>query len=209
LSKGPQVSPVVNVMNFVFEDVKSGLQTYGWDIRLAEEYSASPFHKILNQDPVAGVPLAAGQPLTLTVSGGTTLTLQVNFANLISLDSANLPVDHLGAGSTLKVSLFWHAQHSIPNPYTVFMHLIGPTGMIQQIDSEPGGGSNPTTNWPVNTLIVDPYSLQVPVNAPKGDYQLRVGLYPSGQPFSRLPVVDPGKTTADNNSILIRIITVQ
>ncbi len=209
LSKGPQVSPVVNVLSFVFEDVAAGLKTYGWDIRLVEQYHPEQFHKILNQEPVAGVPLAAGQPLTLTVSGGTTLTLQVNFANLIQLDSANLPTDQLKRGDTLNVTLFWHALHSIPTPYTVFVHLIGPSGLTQQIDTEPGGGSNPTTRWPVNVLIVDQYALQIPATAPKGEYQLRVGLYPSGQPFSRLPVQDAGKTTADNNSILIKTISVQ
>lgn len=209
LSKGPQISPVQNVLSFMYEDVAAGLKTYGWDIRLVEQYNPEPFHKILNQEPVAGVPLAAGQPLTLTVSGGTTITLQVNFASLIELDSANLPIDQFKPGDTLNVTLFWHAIHAIPTPYTVFIHLIGPNGLIQQIDTEPGGGSNPTTGWPVNALIADPYSLQIPATAPKGEYQLRVGLYPTGQPVSRLPVVDPGKTTADNNSILIKMINVQ
>lgn len=209
LSNGPQVSPVVNVMNFIYEDVEGGLKTYGWDIRLAEQYSQEQFHKILNQDPVAGVPLAAGEPLTLTVSGGTTITLQVNFANLITLDAANLPTDQLKRGDTLSVVFFWRAQHAIPNPYAVFVHLIGPTGLVQQIDSEPGGGSNPTTGWPVDALIADRYSMLVPANAATGEYQLRVGLYPTGQPSNRLPVVDPGKTSVDNNSILIKTITVQ
>jgi hypothetical protein len=37
-----------------------------------------------------------------------------------------------------------------------------------------------------------------------------VGLYPTGAPSDRLPVVDPGKTTADdNNRILIKEIVVQ
>jgi hypothetical protein len=33
-------------------------------------------------------------------------------------------------------------------------------------------------------------------------------MYPNGQPINRLPVVDPGKTNADSNSILIKEITV-
>src|SRR5512135_506709 len=209
LSQGPQVSPVVNVLNFLYEDVANGLKTYGWDIRLVEQYSPEPLHKILTQEPVAGVPLAAGEPLTLTVSGGTTLTLQVNFANLITLESANLPLDQFKRGDTVNVTLFWRAQHAIPTPYTVFVHLIGPTGLVQQIDSEPGAGLNPTTGWPVDLLISDPYALQIPNNAPKGEYQLRTGLYPSGQSSNRLPVLDPGKTTVDNDSALLKIISVK
>jgi serine/threonine-protein kinase len=209
VSDGPQVSPVVNVMNFIYEDVASGLKTYGWDIRLVEEYNSQPYHKVLNQEPVAGVPLAAGEPFTLTVSAGTTLTLQVDFAHLITLESANLPIDLVRPGEVLNVTFWWRAQHPIPTPYTVFVHLIGPTGLVQQIDSEPGGGSNPTTNWPVNLPIADAYVMQVPANAPKGEYQLRVGLYPSGQATNRLPVVDVGKTSMDQDSVLIKMITVQ
>jgi len=50
--------------------------------------------------------------------------------------------------------------------------------------------------------------LDIPRDAARGKYQLRVGLYPASNPGSRLPVVSPGKTTAENNSILVRELTV-
>jgi serine/threonine protein kinase len=209
LSQGPQVSPVVNVLNFIYENVEGGLKTYGWDIRLIEQYSQEPYHKILNQDPPAGLPLAAGQPLTLTVSGGTTITLQVNLSDLIWLDAADVPHDQIARGSTLDLGLFWRAQKKLNTPYTVFVHLIGPSGnLVQQIDTEPGGGSLPTTSWTPGLTVTDHYLLQIPNNAPAGDYELRTGLYPTGQPASRLPVTDPGLTDVTGNSILIKKITI-
>jgi serine/threonine-protein kinase len=208
LSEGPQVSPVVNVLNFIYESVAEGLKTYGWDVRLVEQYSQEPYHKVLAQEPAAGFPLAAGEPLTLTVSGGTTVTLGVNLANLIALDAANIPNDQVRRGESLDAILLWRAQQSIKTPYTVFIHFVGSDGKIKaQIDREP---AQPTTSWPISVTLADPYSLFIPLDLVPGVYQLRVGLYPTGAPSDRLPVVDPGKTTADdNNRILIKEIVVQ
>jgi hypothetical protein len=209
LSQGPQVTPMVNVLNFIYEEVEAGLKTYGWDIHIVEEYSQEPYHKILKQEPPAGLPLAAGQPLTLTVSGGTTVTLQVNLANQIWLDAANVPNDQLQRGSLIDLTLLWRGQRRINTPYTVFVHLIDPSGhLVQQIDTEPGAGTAPTPSWTPGITVTDRYALEVPANIPPGVYQLRVGLYPTGQPLNRVPVVDPGRTTVDSNSILIKPITI-
>ncbi len=209
LSQGPKVSAATNLINTIYEADVPALDPYGWDIRLVEEYnSQEPYHKVLAQDPAPGFQLAAGQPFTLTVSGGTTVTLGVNIDNQIWLDAANLPRDQVKRGEQLDVTLLWRGQRRINTPYTVFVHFVGPNGrIVTQIDSEP---PQPTTSWPVSMTISDPYALEIPLDAAPGVYQLRVGLYPTGQPNDRLPISDAGKTSADNNSrILIKEITVQ
>ncbi len=208
LSEGPKVSPVVNLLNVIYEDAAEGLKAYGWDVRLVEQYSQDTYHKILAQEPAPGVQLAAGAPLTLTVSGGTTVTLGVNLADLITLDAANLPLDQVKPGEDLNVTLLWEAQRHIKTPYTVFLHFVDANGrIVTQIDREP---QLPTPSWPISTTIADPYVLAIPLNATPGTYELRVGLYPTGDPTHRLPVVDVGKTSADNNDrILIKEIVVQ
>jgi serine/threonine-protein kinase len=208
LSEGPNVSPVINLLNVIYEDAAEGLKTYGWDVRLVEQYSQDTYHKILAQEPAPGVQLAAGEPLTLTVSGGTTVTLGVNLADLISLDAANLPLDQVKPGEELNVTLLWQGQRRITTPYTVFLHLVNARGrIVTQIDKEP---ALPTTSWPISTTIDDPYALAIPLEAAPGTYQLLVGLYPTGDPTNRLPVVDTGKTSADdNNRILIKEIDVR
>ncbi len=208
LSEGPKISPVVNLLNVIYEDAAEGLKTYGWDVRLVEQYSRDTYHKILAQEPAPGVELAAGEPLTLTVSGGTTVTLEVNLADLISLNAANLPLDQVRPGDELETTLLWSAQRRIKTPYTVFLHFIDPNGrIVTQIDREP---ILPTTSWPISVTIEDPYTLVIPSDAVPGTYQLRVGLYPTGDPNHRLPVVNAGKTSADNNDrILIKEIIIQ
>jgi serine/threonine-protein kinase len=208
LSEGPKVSPVVNLLNVIYEDAAEGLKSYGWDVRLVEQYSRDTYHKILAQEPAPGVQLAAGEPLTLTVSGGTTVTLGVNLANLISLDAANLPVDQMRPGEELAATLLWHGQRRIDTPYTVFLHFVDANGnIVTQIDREP---RLPTTSWPISTTIDDPYTLLIPLGTVPGTYQLLVGLYPTGDPFNRLPVKDVGHTTVDSNDrILIKEIVVR
>ena len=209
LSQGPQISPMINVLNFTVEEVAASLKPYGWEIHLVEEYSQEPYHKILKQEPPAGLPLAASQPLTLTVSGGTTVTLGVNLSDLITLDAANLPLDQIQRGTAIDLTLFWRGQRRITTPYSVFVHLIDANGQLrQQIDTEPGAGTAPTPLWTPGLTVTDRYALDVPADLPPGIYQLRAGLYPTGQPLNRLPVSDPGKARVDSDSILIRQITV-
>lgn len=209
LSEGPKVSAVANLINTIYEADVPALQPYGWDIRLIEEYnSQEPYHKVLNQDPAPGFQLAAGQPLTLSVSGGTTVTLGVDIDNQIWLDAANLPRDQVKRGDQLAATLQWRGQQQIKTPYTVFLHFVGPDGrIVTQIDSEP---PQPTTSWPVGVTISDPYLLNIPPEAAPGVYQLLVGLYPTGRPNDRLPITNAGKTSADNNNrILVKEIVVQ
>ena len=209
LSQGPQISPMINVLNFTYEEVEAGLKPYGWDVHLVEEYSQEPYHKILKQEPPAGLPLAASQPLTLTVSGGTTVTLGVNLSDLITLDAANLPLDQIKRGTAIDLTLFWRGQRSISTPYTVFVHLIDANGKLrQQIDTEPGAGTAPTPSWTPGITVTDRYEMAVPADLPPGIYQLRTGMYPTGQPLNRLTVTNPGQASVDSNSILIRPITV-
>jgi serine/threonine protein kinase len=208
LSEGPMVSPVVNLLNVIYEDAAEGLKTYGWDVRLVEQYSREPYHKILTQEPAPGVQLAAGEPLTLTVSGGTTVTLGVNLADLIALDAANLPLDQVRPGEELDAALLWQARRRINLPYTVFLHFVDANGrIVTQIDREP---ILPTTSWPISVTITDPYALLIPLGTAPGTYQLLAGMYPTGDPANRLAVVDAGQTSADNNDrILVKEIVVR
>ena len=210
LSQGPRMSQMVNVLNFTYEEVISGLLTYGWTVNLVEQYNPqAQYHQILKQEPVAGLPLAAGQPVTLTVSGGTTLTLQVNLSDQIWLDAANLPNDQIKRGQMIDLTLFWRGQKKINTPYSVFVHLINSNGkLVQQIDTEPGAGTSPTPAWTPGITVTDRYEMETPANLPPGEYQLRVGMYPTGQPLNRLAVTEPGLAEVDSNSILIRRIAI-
>jgi hypothetical protein len=74
------------------------------------------------------------------------------------------------------LSLFvLEADRSIDVDYSVFVHVLDDRGkIIAQKDSQPSGGSNPTSLWEYGEVVTDRYSLDQ-INP--GIYQVRVGLY--------------------------------
>ena len=207
VSDGPKVSPVLNLLGSTMDQtISDSLKVYGWDVRVEEVYSTESFHKILSQLPQPGAQLAAGEPLTLTVSGGITLTLNVQFDDVIQLSSALLPNDRLQRGQPIDVTFLWQALRAPGESYVRFIHFVDPDDTIQaQIDSEP---APPTPGWGPGGEIRDQVFLTIPAGAPPGEYQLLVGLYPVGSPFTRLPITDIGKSTEADGRALIKSITV-
>jgi hypothetical protein len=81
-------------------------------------------------------------------------------------------------GGVVYLTLRWQAPAPLAADYTVFTHLLSPAGeLIAQSDSQPVGGTRPTTTWAVGEEIVDRYALLVPAGTPAGDYTVQVGLY--------------------------------
>jgi serine/threonine-protein kinase len=210
-STGPRMDKVVSVQGLLYDDtVKAGLESYGWKVALDPRWSNRPAGEIIGQIPPPGIPLTFGQVITLQISSGSVISLDVNLGNLITLDSADLPRDTLQPGESLQVTLRWKSRvNSVGQAFKVFVHLIGPTGnLANQIDQEPEEGRAPTTAWSKDVVVQDRYTLEVPRGAARGTYQLRVGLYPTNNPATRLTVVSAGRTTAANNSILVKELTV-
>lgn len=83
----------------------------------------------------------------------------------------------------LEVELRWLARATAQNNYTVFVHLVGPANRATgspiwaQDDAQPGSGSYPTGDWRSGETILDRYALQIPAQAPRGEYKLEVGMY--------------------------------
>lgn len=94
------------------------------------------------------------------------------------------------AGEVALVGLRWQTTAPLSRAYKVTVQLLDERNqVVAQHDSEPAGGSQPTTAWPVATTIADNHGLVVPVGTPPGEYQLIVAFYDpsSGQ---RLPAPD-------------------
>ena len=97
----------------------------------------------------------------------------------------------------MYLELGW-AVGSIPpkHPWTIFTHLLAPDGhLVAGDDCEPGCGSYPTTRWQPGDVIVDEYQLQIPADAPPGEYTLEIGLY-DWRTGNRLPMIGDGGNSA-------------
>jgi 4-amino-4-deoxy-L-arabinose transferase-like glycosyltransferase len=92
------------------------------------------------------------------------------------------------AGEAALVGLQWQSTQPLTASYKVTVQLLDPrNGVVAQRDSEPVGGSRPTTSWQVGERIVDNHGVAIPVGTPPGRYRLIVALYDSATGV-RLPV---------------------
>jgi hypothetical protein len=100
-----------------------------------------------------------------------------------TLVGANLKPETSGLkpGDSLTVTLIWQARDMASTSYHVFLHLLGPDGMlVAQSDGIPANWTRPTTGWLPGETIADVRVLAIPGDAPAGDYTLSAGLYVPG-----------------------------
>ncbi|MCS7177662.1 MAG: Stk1 family PASTA domain-containing Ser/Thr kinase [Anaerolineae bacterium] len=188
------------------EDARTALERAGLQVTERVVWSTQPISTVLAQEPPGDTEVSVGGMVTLTISGGTSvpIPLGTNLGNLVILEQAEVLQPRVRPGEVFAVSLRWRPLTTIATRYVVFVHLIGPDGrLIAQEDVEPLRGTRPTDTWVPQMPLWDPHQVTLPSDAPPGTYQVRTGMYPVGQPETRLPVLDPGQASVEANSILI------
>ncbi len=101
------------------------------------------------------------------------------------------------------MKLEWRSDAPLVKRYKVFVQLLNTGGvLVAQRDSEPAGGSQPTTNWQPDTVINDQHGLALPSDLTPGNYQIIVGLYDADDPNQRLPVARKTYVTLDYIAVI-------
>jgi hypothetical protein len=90
----------------------------------------------------------------------------------------------------VRVTLYWRCLTEVEERYKVFVHLVGPAGLVAQSDAEPAGNARPLTSWVRDEVIADTHEIVLPAALPPGEYTLQVGLYDL-RDGRRLPLLDP------------------
>ena len=81
-------------------------------------------------------------------------------------------------GQEIHVSLRWQAVRTMDEDYTVFVHLVDPSGkLVAQVDSLHLGGRYPTSLWDAGEVVVEERRLVIPGTLATGDYRLYAGAY--------------------------------
>ncbi len=133
--------------------------------------------------------------------------LSVSLGGQVEFLGYGLKADHVTAGDTLHLTLYWRALAGMETSYKVFTHLLGGDGrMWGQKDDFPGQGTLPTTGWAEGEVIVDEYEIAIDPTAPAGDYQLEIGMYDPAS-GARLPILDE-KGEIQGDRILLKKIAV-
>jgi 4-amino-4-deoxy-L-arabinose transferase-like glycosyltransferase len=103
-----------------------------------------------------------------------------------------------------QVTFFWTPLASIPDDYTVFIHVRDARGAnVAQRDAQPLGGDYPTHQWRTGETVIDPYRIDLPADLPPGEYRIVAGMYRL-ETLERLPVA--GDTSGENAVILGTVV---
>lgn len=125
-----------------------------------------------------------------------------NFDNQLLLNRATLETVQAAPGGQVDVTLEWQGLRRMTEDYTVFVHLLGPDGLVHgQVDAWPVSGTQATSRWEPGQAIVDRYAVRVPGDAPPGAYHVEIGLYllATGQ---RLPLLSEAGDPIDDRLLL-------
>lgn len=130
----------------------------------------------------------------------------LRYGEQIQLIGYNLPRgQRYEPGETLPLTLFWVAESTIADSWTVAWFLARPDSppAVQGWDSAPQAGFLPTTDWPPGVTLPDNRALRLPADLPAGDYHVLVVLYrvAEGGELLRLPVA--GGQTRDGQAGLL------
>jgi 4-amino-4-deoxy-L-arabinose transferase-like glycosyltransferase len=115
---------------------------------------------------------------------------------------------------TVHLVLYWQALAPLSADYTVFAHLLGEQNpasggpLWAGHDSQPAGGSYPTTAWEPGEVVLDRHLLALPPEAVPGEYQLEAGLYLLAT-LERLPAEDATGTPLVDDAALLGSIRVE
>jgi hypothetical protein len=131
----------------------------------------------------------------------------VDLGGMVQLIGYDLPQEQAAAGAAFPLTLYWRALDEMNISYTVFVHVIGPDGVIRgQWDSVPGDDTLPTTGWVKDEVITDEYLVPMDGDAPPWQYTILVGMY-DPMTGKRLQAASGATITAD--SIILSTIKVE
>jgi hypothetical protein len=106
-------------------------------------------------------------------------------------------------GQPVELTLYWACTSEEPGDYTVFTHLLDGTGETRtQKDNPPQNGMYPTYLWDPGERVRDSYRLELPIDAPPGQYHFGVGMYML-QTMERLPVTTAQGTLLPDQQLLL------
>lgn len=111
------------------------------------------------------------------------------FGESIRLDAAGISEAPLQPGDIARTLLNWSTTAPLDRSYKTTLQLLDPANqVVAQVDSEPVGGSRPTTTWKPGEVVADPSGLPIPLGTPPGAYPLILAVY-DATTGARLPVI--------------------
>jgi hypothetical protein len=142
------------------------------------EVEPYPFYSRFTVEPVLDWPVLAKFDISIQLR-------QANMIAAAQLQSAEQQgLDHQ---QELKIDLYWSTTDIIEEPLVVFVHLVGPDGIIAQSDSVPLEGNWPSQWWRPGIILHDQHTIDLDAGIDPRQTRIIVGLYHADTTV-RLPV---------------------
>ena len=114
--------------------------------------------------------------------------MNVNFGDLVALVGYRMDRRAAHPGETICLRLYWQALAPIEADYRIFAHVLGVENQLwANSDSQPAGGTAPTSRWQIGKTVEDFRELRLGLTTPSDFYDIEVGVYLPGE--GRLPVI--------------------
>ncbi len=124
---------------------------------------------------------------------------QVNFGNEIDLIAYDLsPAESFCPGTEIQLAMTWQRRNTPAQEYQMFAKILTADEQAEMASFDAPPADEPTYTWvdPGQIELGERFALQIPADAPPGQYKVAVGLYEvtSGE---RVPVVNDQAPAAD------------
>lgn len=113
-----------------------------------------------------------------------TLPILATFGSALSLHQAVVMVNN----EQMQIDLIWSGEAVVPPDLTVFVHVVGPQGVITQSDAPPGSGNWWGNWWRPGLMLHERRTLNLPIPFDPAQLQILIGVYDGSQ--TRLLVRD-------------------
>jgi 4-amino-4-deoxy-L-arabinose transferase-like glycosyltransferase len=134
--------------------------------------------------------------------------LRARFGEGIQLIGFSLSTNDPQPGDTITLTLVWEVDATPAVEANVFVHVLGPDGVIAQSDGPPIDGLMPTSLWRPGDVWEDTHTFILPADLTPGSYVLRIGLYDWSNGV-RLPISDAGFNDSRDNSLMLGLLVLE
>lgn len=117
-----------------------------------------------------------------------------NFDNQLQLRQATVVQPE---PTQVLFELAWSTPGAVMEPVTVFVHVLGPAGVLAQSDKPPADGLWPWEAWRPGVLVHDQHQITLPGVYDPSTHQLVIGVYRQ-RDLARLPVLDSAGVALDD-----------
>lgn len=136
----------------------------------------------------------------------------VNFEDSLEIVGFKITPQAITRGTNPELKVFYQVNKRVSKSYRVFMHVdrVGASTRIhgdhwilnlvpESEDQDDCIGCYATNHWKKGDIIVDTYTLSVPIGSPSGDYDIWMGLYVPGGNRMKVKSWDESKIRNDGS----------